>query len=130
MANYQFHLYLPPDCPTEVKSYLQKLYDSSLPCAAPDIPGLYGTEYCRVWMKAKSKKGYAAHKVPPKLARISKTTYVHRFIYECVNGPLDKEQTIDHICGRKECINLSHLRIMDRNLNADLGDHRKLYKGE
>ena len=128
MADYQFHLNLPPDCPTEVKSYLQKLYDDSVPCVAPDIPDLYAQGYCRVWTKAKNKKGYAAHNVPPKLASTSKTTYVHRFVYECVNGALNKEQTIDHICGRKDCINLSHLRIMDRNLNADLGDHTNLYK--
>jgi len=101
-----------------VVKYIQSLYDNALP-----VPSMiFKRDPCLVWTRAKNEKGYAKHN-PPKNA--SGSTLVHRYIFEAANYELG-EATIDHACGKTDCINLRHLRPLDRELNRKYGDHREL----
>ena len=101
-----------------VINYIKSLYDNALP--VPSI--IFKRDPCLVWTKAKNEKGYAKHN-PPKSAPGS--TLVHRYIFEAANYELG-EATVDHACGKTDCINLRHLRALDRVLNRKYGDHREL----
>ena len=98
--------------------YIQKLYDSTVP--VPSI--IFKRDPCLVWTKAQNPKGYGKHN-PPKALKGS--TLVHRWLWERGVGELG-EATIDHACGKTSCINLRHLRPLDRELNRKYGDHRNL----
>ena len=124
---YQFNLSVPPDLSAEQIKYIQHLYDLSIPCLSDRFPD----DHCRVWTRSKKKDGYAAHRVPKHLQSYSKSTLVHKFLYEMFDGKIgesskDEELTIEHRCGRTSCINLRHLELLPRELNKDLGDPRKL----
>ena len=128
---YKFDLLLSPTTSHDALKYIQKLYDLSVPCFAN--PQLFPDDYCRVWTRAKTKDGYAKHRVPSNLSNLSKSTLVHKFIWECFEGKTGvsskgEELTIDHKCGRTDCINLRHLHLLPRSLNENLGDRRKLYE--
>ena len=98
--------------------YIQKLHDLTIP--VPSI--IFKRDPCLIWTKAKNPDGYAKHN-PPK--NLKGSTLVHRWLWECGIGELG-EATIDHACGKTSCINLRHLRPLDRNLNRKYGDHRNL----
>jgi len=124
---YQFDLLVPPDLSDAQLKYIQHLYDLSIPCLSERFPD----DPCRVWTRSKKKAGYAAHRVPKHLQSYSKSTLVHKFLYEMFDGKIgesskDEELTIEHRCGRTSCINLRHLELLPRDLNKDLGDPRKL----
>ena len=124
---YQFDLLVPPDLSDEQLKYIQHLYDLSVPCVSERFPD----DYCRVWTRAKNKDGYGAHRIPKHLRKHSTSPMVHRFLYEMFYGKIgkssqDQELTIEHRCGRTDCINLRHLSLLPRDLNKDLGDPRKL----
>jgi len=102
----------------DVIKYIQSLYDNALP--VPSI--IFKQDPCLVWTRAKNEKGYAKHN-PPKNAPGS--TLVHRYIFEAANYELG-EATVDHACGKTDCINLRHLRALDRVHNRKYGDHREL----
>jgi len=127
LANHQFNLSVPPTLSPEQLKYIQHLYDLTIPC----ISARYPDDYCRVWLRSKKGDGYAAHRVPKHLQKHSKSTLVHKFLWEMFYGKIGKssmgaELTIEHRCGRIDCINLRHLSLLPRDLNKDLGDPRKL----
>ena len=102
--------------------YIQNLYTRTVPVPSTIFP----RDPCLVWCGAKDTDGYSKHK-PPKDFKGS--TLVHRFIYQAVHGELG-EATIDHACSKVDCINLRHLRLLDRATNKAYGDPRKFMRGE
>lgn len=44
--------------------------------------------------------------------------YVHRYIYAIVRGPLEPDETIDHICRQHDCVNPYHLQKLSRSEHA------------
>ena len=124
----RFNLLLPPHLSSEQLKYIQHLYDHTIPCLSDRFPD----DYCRVWMRAKNKDGYSAHRVPKNMKKHSASTMVHRFLWEMFhNGKIGKsskgeELTIEHRCGRTDCVNLRHLELLPRKMNIQLGDPRKL----
>jgi hypothetical protein len=102
--------------------YIQGLYARTVPVPSEIFP----RDPCLVWCGAKDVDGYSKHK-PPKDFKGS--TLVHRFIYQAIHGELG-DATIDHACGRVDCINPRHLRLLDRATNKAYGDPRKFMKGE
>ena len=108
--------------PEAAVKYIQGLYARTIPVPSE----IFKRDPCLVWCGAKDVDGYAKHK-PPKDFKGS--TLVHRFIYQAVHGELG-EATIDHACSKVDCVNLRHLRLLDRATNKAYGDHRKFIKGE
>lgn len=102
--------------------YIQGLYARTVPVPSEIFP----RDPCLVWCGAKDVDGYSKHK-PPKDFKGS--TLVHRFIYQAIHGELG-DATIDHACGKVDCINPRHLRLLDRATNKAYGDPRKFMKGE
>ena len=51
-----------------------------------------------------------------------KARYVHRLIYAAVHGVvLGRFDYIDHLCGHKGCINVTHLEAVTPKANTDRG---------
>lgn len=72
---------------------------------------------CILWMGSTSgSRGYAVFSVS------NKTTYVHRWVYEQVVGPIPSDMTIDHECNVPACVNPEHLRVMTMRDNCLRGD--------
>lgn len=101
------------------RDYIQHLYDRTVPCYSAVFPD----DPCLVWTGAKSDK-YARHKPPGKKGSPTVHRYIYELVYKKTVGPLGK-RTVDHICSREDCINLRHLRLLSRELNKELGDHRR-----
>jgi hypothetical protein len=44
--------------------------------------------------------------------------YAHRYVWERVHGPIAGELMIDHMCRRRCCVNVDHLRLVDHKTNS------------
>ena len=107
------------DLSEEEIRYVQSLYDHTIP-----VPSLiFKRDPCLVWVRAKDRKGYAKHN--PSVA-MPGSTLVHRYVFQMAIGEIDEKATIDHACGETSCINVRHLRLLDRESNRKYGDHRQL----
>jgi hypothetical protein len=72
---------------------------------------------CNVWEGPKDKDGYGL--VFSRAIRNKyKTNIAHRVLYMQAFGPIPKGLVIDHICGNKSCVNVCHLRVVDRATNT------------
>ena len=67
---------------------------------------------CWVWTAARSSRGYG--KVRTKW---SQSRYAHRAVYELLVGPIEDE-TIDHLCQNRACVNPDHLEPVSRIVNT------------
>ena len=47
-----------------------------------------------------------------------KTRYVHRMLYEIVNGEIPENHDLDHLCRESSCVNPSHLEPVTRSENV------------
>jgi hypothetical protein len=63
---------------------------------------------CWLWGRRLDKFGYG--RAAGKLA--------HRMAYELMVGPIPGDLTIDHICFTADCVNPSHLRLLNRSENS------------
>lgn len=71
-----------------------------------------GTE-CHDWIACRDKdSGYGQFGVN------YKAILVHRWIYEYYHGPIGPELVVDHMCRNRSCVNVLHLRIVIRGVNA------------
>lgn len=43
--------------------------------------------------------------------------YVHRVVFEAAHGPIPEGLVVDHICFTTKCVNIDHLRLLDRVTN-------------
>lgn len=67
---------------------------------------------CHRWQGTLSLDGYA---------RAGKDL-AHRRGWEEANGPIPEHVQVHHTCGVRDCINIDHLRLIDRSEHARL-DH-------
>jgi hypothetical protein len=102
-------------------AYLHGLLKNAIPVMEPVY---FPTQPCFQWVKALDKDGYARHR-PPRY--MPGSTLVHRFMFQHVTGGDLEGITVDHACGNRACINMAHLRLLDRSTNLKLGDHRRIY---
>lgn len=58
---------------------------------------------CRVWPGCRDKDGYGFAKVRGRSVR------VHRFVFECLHGPIPKGIVIRHTCDNPPCAHEGHL---------------------
>lgn len=68
---------------------------------------------CLVWTGPRSELGYGRIRVNGRL------TFVHRYLWEKHNGPIECDLWIDHICRNKSCIELEHLRLVTHKQNME-----------
>ena len=59
---------------------------------------------CLLWMGAITD-GYGRFQVNGRLMR------THRYAWERVNGPIPEGMLVDHSCHRRDCVEISHLRL-------------------
>jgi len=62
---------------------------------------------------APNKKGYVQLKRRDSEAR-GKTENLHRIVYRSRKGPIPPGCEVDHICNRRACCNVKHLRCLQR----------------
>ena len=65
---------------------------------------------CWVWL------GATVHEYG-QLGINGKRTLAHRFCYEFFKGPIAQDQTIDHLCFVKPCVNPDHLEVVSLREN-------------
>lgn len=51
-----------------------------------------------------------------------KPNYAHRWLYEAVNGGVDKRLTLDHLCRNRKCVRPDHLEPVSRGENVLRGE--------
>lgn len=51
---------------------------------------------------------------------VSLIAYCHRIAWEAVHGPIPDDLTVDHTCHTRNCVNVDHLRLLSRRVNATL----------
>lgn len=67
---------------------------------------------CLEWTTYKNPKGYGKIRVGERMVQ------VHRYAWECANGPIPDGKWIDHSCHNRACVNVEHLRLADPTENA------------
>ena len=67
---------------------------------------------CLIWQGPPNAGGYGT------LGVNDKTTRAHRYAWERSNGPIPDGAEIDHVCHRRMCVNVEHLRLANRTQNA------------
>ena len=86
-----------------------------------NVNTLNGANNCWLWIsKLSNCYNYETVNI------LGKQFKVHRFAYECYNGPLAKNLQLRHICGFKNCINPNHLLVgsYQRNINDDISRNK------
>lgn len=89
---------------------------------------------CLIWTASTNRKGYGRFRVRSRKDTISSSILsdlrlpevmlAHRASYLLFKGPFDPELTVDHIrgvCGRRDCVNPEHLRLMSHVENSTEG---------
>ena len=80
---------------------------------------------CKLWQGAVDRDGYGVLSAPSNHRSRAKR-YVHRWVWESVNGPIPKGMVIRHRCDNPVCFRLSHLElgsIADNNRDAVIRGH-------
>jgi HNH endonuclease len=80
---------------------------------------------CKLWQGAVDRDGYGVLSAPTN-HRSNAKRYVHRWVWESVNGPIPKGMVIRHRCDNPVCFRLSHLElgsIADNNRDAVIRGH-------
>lgn len=68
---------------------------------------------CVVWTGPRNKDGYG------RMHAWGRHTFAHRVAWQLAQGPLDEATHLDHICHNRACIKVEHLRLTNRQLNAE-----------
>jgi hypothetical protein len=66
---------------------------------------------CVVWEGSRNRAGYGSIYV------YGKMTSVHRYAWECANGPIPGGMHVDHLCWNTSCVNVEHLRLVTNAQN-------------
>lgn len=68
------------------------------------------TNKCVEWPGA-VRSGYGIKRVG------NSTMSAHRYVWERVNGPIEKGKQLDHMCRNRKCVNPRHLELVDPSDN-------------
>lgn len=80
---------------------------------------------CVEWHKSCQPSGYG------QTFRDGRVVYAHRVAYEDAHGPIPDGLTVHHTCGRRNCVNVEHLVLLERAEHSGrLGGHGKLTRGD
>jgi hypothetical protein len=61
---------------------------------------------CREWQGTRTPKGYGQRYIPGR-----NKVYVHRWVWEQINGPIPPGKEIMHLCDNPPCFRYDHLKI-------------------
>ncbi len=79
-------------------------------------------EGCFLWTGALQAEGYARLSIGQGK---KKRTFIHRYAYENLVGPIPTGMTIDHLCRVRNCWNPAHLEVVTPSENV-----RRAYNGD
>lgn len=71
-------------------------------------------EECLIWTGAASGFGYPVANIDGK----GSFTYLHKWVYEQINGKIQDGNVVDHICNIPRCLNPNHLREVTHRQNV------------
>ena len=76
---------------------------------------------CREWEGARNDSGYCVSWAPEALCAAlglaGRLVRVHRALYLIEHGTLDPELHVEHLCGNRWCIEISHLEAVTQTEN-------------
>ena len=81
-----------------------------------------GPDACWPWTGCRDAYGYGVFAINQRNQR------AHRVAYELMVGPIPKGLVVDHICGRRGCVNPAHLDTVTRAENTLRGDGGKIWR--
>lgn len=67
---------------------------------------------CKLWKNSLDRDGYGSFYLRKKNRR------AHRVSYFRHNGAIEDNMVIDHICKKRNCVEISHLRMVTKTQNA------------
>lgn len=67
---------------------------------------------CKIWTNYLDKDGYGSFYFFKKLRR------AHRFSYFITHGEIPKGMVIDHVCKNRNCVEVTHLRLVTSKQNS------------
>lgn len=123
-----------PNCPQSILD----LIILRLNATVPKLSMIFPDNPCLIYMGSIDKKhGYAIHTVPKMLKKYGVNSGLHRYIYRwlVMGGEIPECDSngdaweVDHMCGNRNCINPTHLRLLTKPVNQQLGNHQKLHMG-
>lgn len=74
--------------------------------------GVPDTSGCLLWKAGRTCAGYGAFYVR------RRNLHAHTWIYQVLVEPIPKGQELDHLCGRKTCVNVEHLELVSHGENV------------
>lgn len=77
---------------------------------------------CWVWTRKLNHDGYARTRIGGGQGR---HVYVHRALYEHLNGPLPDGYELDHLCRNRACVRPDHMEPVTHAENVKRGDSGK-----
>lgn len=70
---------------------------------------------CLIWQGYVMKNGYGT------TSWRNKRWLVHRAIWTALKGEIPAEMTIDHLCRRRNCVEVAHMEVVTRGENSQRG---------
>jgi hypothetical protein len=77
---------------------------------------------CLVWTGPHVHNGYGVFKIKQCDHEISRM-YAHRYAYEQVHGTIPPGLQLDHLCRRRDCVNVCHLEMVTSRENTLRGEN-------
>lgn len=68
---------------------------------------------CLVWQRSKTADGYSYYNGPE--AKVYGTNSLSRILWIASNGVIPKGLEVDHKCFRRDCVDISHMRLLTRH---------------